>query len=537
MPLLKKCPGPLNVLEVDDPKLCMLMHLMTALEPIDPVLESPLDCPVVQQRTAVMDLLSEVGCANIASEGMLLCNLEKNGAEMSGRLITTRYWHEMRVKRAAYGAAPWYAMAGGTGDPTSGIVRYGSHMRKSGGNPSRIRNRFAFVEGEPSSRCAALKVMEEQLVGCIKSVIHNALHHRIPFLPQLGNSSETKVPSPPTVVPTVVLQRDSALPNWKRLYCITVNRARQRVREQLPEFPFISYYVINKNQADPVQFHEQVRVEALRRFNPRLTRHTVDHTLELFDEVATIARPPFDPRTKRPQSPATGYIISVYKVFDGDDREKFEKNWLYWTAMRQTSSQHFDLRWRRLTDLMKPMVFAVRLIAGNEPWTTSETTLKDVKSGMDLRENSTSKVKMRGSHTESGAGDTPTERGWRIGNTRVRSPVRPPFSELAPGDCWDGSLLHAMVACFLDPDCLKRWSPRTGLPGRRARMLYRYLPKCVGLRRITLHKSVSSGDKMYLLLCECSNFLNNLSAAATLLPAMRARLCGYTGLYRTCQSF
>lgn len=68
-------------------------------------------------------------------------------------------------------------------------------------------------------------------------------------------------------------------------------------------------------------------------------------------------------------------------------------------------------------------------------------------------------------------------------------------------------------------------------------MLYRYLPKSAGLRRITLHKSISTGDKMYLLLCECSNFLENLSAAALLLPALRARLCGYTGLYRTTASF
>lgn len=65
-----------------------------------------------------------------------------------------------------------------------------------------------------------------------------------------------------------------------------------------------------------------------------------------------------------------------------------------------------------------------------------------------------------------------------------------------------------------------------------ARMMYRYLPKSVGLRRITLHKSISQGDKMYLLICECSQLQDNLSAAAILLPALRARLCGYTGLYR-----
>lgn len=65
-----------------------------------------------------------------------------------------------------------------------------------------------------------------------------------------------------------------------------------------------------------------------------------------------------------------------------------------------------------------------------------------------------------------------------------------------------------------------------------ARMIYRYLPKSVGLRRITLHKSTSQGDKMYLLICECSQLQDNLSAAAILLPALRARLCGHIGLYR-----
>lgn len=66
----------------------------------------------------------------------------------------------------------------------------------------------------------------------------------------------------------------------------------------------------------------------------------------------------------------------------------------------------------------------------------------------------------------------------------------------------------------------------------------RYLPRSVGLRRIALHKSVSAkGDKMYLLVCECADLLKNISAAAVLIPALRARLCGYTGLYRPIQAF
>ncbi|PSN53341.1 hypothetical protein C0J52_04087 [Blattella germanica] len=247
MPLAEKGPSFLNVLEVDDPKLCVLLHLMTPMEPIEPVLESPLARPLAQQKTAASDLLTEVGSAKTAMEGMLLSNMEKNA-----------------------------------------------------------------------------------------------------------------------------------------------------------QFPFISYYVINTSQTDPVDFFRNLRAASLKKFDPRNLRYTAAHTLDLFNEVATIARPPLDPSSKRPNSTTTGYIISVYKVFEGDDGEKFEKNWLYWTG---------------------------------------------------------------------------------------------------------------------------------------ARMLYRYLPKSAGLRRITLHKSISTGDKMYLLLCECSNFLENLSAAALLLPALRARLCGYTGLYRTTASF
>ena len=48
--------------------------------------------------------------------------------------------------------------------------------------------------------------------------------------------------------------------------------------------------------------------------------------------MATIARPPVDPAHKRPSTDYTGYIICIYQVFKGDDGEKFERNWLYWTG-------------------------------------------------------------------------------------------------------------------------------------------------------------------------------------------------------------
>ncbi|XP_015179834.1 PREDICTED: uncharacterized protein LOC107068191 isoform X2 [Polistes dominula] len=236
----KRSGSPLSILEVEDPKQCVLAHFMTPLEPLDPLVESPVSRPLVLQRDTAAELVAEI--APSASQSILLTNMEKNA-----------------------------------------------------------------------------------------------------------------------------------------------------------DFPFITYYLINKQNTDPLDFYNEVQCAALRKFDPRDLRYAASHTLDLFNEVATIARPPLEPPGGRPPIPSTGYIVSIFKVFEGDDGLKFEQNWLYWSG---------------------------------------------------------------------------------------------------------------------------------------ARMMYRYLPKSVGLRRITLHKSMSQGDKMYLLICECSQLQDNLSAAAILLPALRARLCGYTGLYR-----
>ncbi|KAK0081941.1 hypothetical protein PV325_011339, partial [Microctonus aethiopoides] len=236
----KRAGSPLSVLEVEDPKQCVLAHFMSPLEPLDPIVESPVARPLVLQRDTAAELIAEI--APSASQSILLTNMERNA-----------------------------------------------------------------------------------------------------------------------------------------------------------DFPFITYYLINKHSTDPADFYQEVQCAALRKFDPRDLRYAASHTLDLFNEVATIARPPLEPPGGRPPIPSTGYIVSIFKVFEGDDGLKFEQNWLYWTG---------------------------------------------------------------------------------------------------------------------------------------ARMMYRYLPKSVGLKRITLHKSMSQGDKMYLLICECSQLQDNLSAAAILLPALRARLCGYTGLYR-----
>lgn len=232
----------LNILEVEDPNLCVLIHLMGNFEPIDPIMESPMAIPSHKQRATACDLMNDISAGKCVKEGILLSTIEKN-----------------------------------------------------------------------------------------------------------------------------------------------------------TEFPFITYYLINNSQNNPVDVFHSVRATSLRKFDPAHIRYTADHTFDLFNEVAIIARPPLQPSSRRPHSPSTGYIVTVYKVFEGDDNKRFEQNWLYWTG---------------------------------------------------------------------------------------------------------------------------------------ARMMYRYLPKSAGLRRITLHKSLSRGDKLYLLMCECANLLDDLSAAAKLLPALRARLCGYTALYR-----
>lgn len=56
-----------------------MFHMMTTLEPIDPVLESPLSDPMARQTAAACSLLTEIAGTKVASEGMLLANLEKDG--------------------------------------------------------------------------------------------------------------------------------------------------------------------------------------------------------------------------------------------------------------------------------------------------------------------------------------------------------------------------------------------------------------------------------------------------------------------------
>lgn len=172
--------------------------------------------------------------------------------------------------------------------------------------------------------------------------------------------------------------------------------------EKDADYPFINYYVINKPRKEAGDFYQKNKVECHQVLEPRKLGYSVNHSMDLYDEVATIARPPVDPTSKKPTTDSTGYIICIYQVFKGDDGEKFERNWLYWTG---------------------------------------------------------------------------------------------------------------------------------------ARMLYKNLPRNVGLKRLTLHKSATGPQVNYILLVECSHFLDNINQAANLLPVLRARISGYTGIFRVVESF
>lgn len=102
------------------------------------------------------------------------------------------------------------------------------------------------------------------------------------------------------------------------------------------EFPYIVYYTINTTQTDPFAFFTAVKSSSLSKFDPKTTRYSAAHTLDIYSEVASICRPPLqlapNDQMNMKKTPTTAYIISVYKVFEGDDGERFERNWLYWTG-------------------------------------------------------------------------------------------------------------------------------------------------------------------------------------------------------------
>lgn len=66
---------------------------MTGMEPIEPVLESPLAVPLLKQKSVACDLFTEMSSAKTAMEGMLLSNLERDGKSLL--LISLYTWQSI----------------------------------------------------------------------------------------------------------------------------------------------------------------------------------------------------------------------------------------------------------------------------------------------------------------------------------------------------------------------------------------------------------------------------------------------------------
>lgn len=100
--------------------------------------------------------------------------------------------------------------------------------------------------------------------------------------------------------------------------------------ERNSQFPFVTYLVCDAERSDPFRIILQMESHQ----DPGPEGERLHHTAA-YEEVATIARPPVDVVPRKPTTSKTGYILSAFRVFPGEDREKLDRSWLLWTGARQ----------------------------------------------------------------------------------------------------------------------------------------------------------------------------------------------------------
>ncbi|XP_063880324.1 uncharacterized protein LOC135111179 isoform X2 [Scylla paramamosain] len=116
------------------------------------------------------------------------------------------------------------------------------------------------------------------------------------------------------------------------------------------EYPFMMVWVVDGRQCDSRLVISKLRQLSLEVFDPAKTGFSCPHYFDTFEEVAMLARPPLEKLTRKATTSATGYILTVFKVFEGDDSVKFERNWLSWTGARTLyKSLISEVGLRRLT--------------------------------------------------------------------------------------------------------------------------------------------------------------------------------------------
>ncbi len=67
----------MNFLKISDPKLSVVVHLMSQMEPLEPPLQSPFCVPLIKQKQLASAVMVEMEATKMATEGILLTNLEK----------------------------------------------------------------------------------------------------------------------------------------------------------------------------------------------------------------------------------------------------------------------------------------------------------------------------------------------------------------------------------------------------------------------------------------------------------------------------
>ncbi|GIY98204.1 uncharacterized protein CEXT_116121 [Caerostris extrusa] len=127
------------------------------------------------------------------------------------------------------------------------------------------------------------------------------------------------------------------------------------------------------------------------------------------------------------------------------------------------------------------------------------------------------------------------QRHFLAGYEETITITKPPltFPEKPPSD--KTGFVVSLYQVLPGEDGLKfeqNWVMWTG-----ARQLYRTAPEHLGLKRISVHKSVLPTKIInYCLLCEFSNIMAHLTDACVMIDHLRARCCGFTGIYRILDS-
>ena len=81
------------------------------------------------------------------------------------------------------------------------------------------------------------------------------------------------------------------------------------------EYPFINYFVIHKTRDEAAAVFTHARAATYDAFSPENTGGlSCGHTYDKYDEVATIARPPIEPISRKPTADTTQKITTSCNI-------------------------------------------------------------------------------------------------------------------------------------------------------------------------------------------------------------------------------